>query len=212
MLQFFSHPVVLKDMPGYFTDEQIKNEPMFFSASKDFAYSEGGIITRTFIDNLPSTALQTDFILDSRSHMLMPGMFPCIPGWHHDDVKRGEEGQPDYENMHYKSEHICLLVNASVAPTEFIDDVVLVPKIPPGVRVYKIWDEVINQRLERIRVIKADTQQYIYFDWSTFHRGVMANKSGWRWFCRISWNTGREFKNEIRKQVQVYMPDVGHGW
>jgi len=48
----------------------------------------------------------------------------------------------------------------------------------------------------------------------SFHQGTAAVQSGWRWFCRVSRNTKRalEPKNEIRKQVQVYMKNPMEGW
>lgn len=33
---------------------------------------------------------------DIKVHMLMPGQYPCIPGWHHDMVPRDESGRQDY--------------------------------------------------------------------------------------------------------------------
>lgn len=65
----------------------IKNEKMFFNSDLVFAYENGGPITKSFIDNLPEE-WKTNSVFDSRVHMLMPGWYPAIPGWHHDDVPR----------------------------------------------------------------------------------------------------------------------------
>jgi hypothetical protein len=35
-----------------FNKEEIKNEPMFFRATREFAYNNGGALTKMFLDNL----------------------------------------------------------------------------------------------------------------------------------------------------------------
>lgn len=102
------------------SNEDIKNEPMFFNCDLDFIYKNGGEITKSFVDSMPEGWKQSDIVFDSRVHMLMPGWFPAIPGFHHDDVPRPEipvgqhfitAGQPDYDNPRYLSEHILGVVN-----------------------------------------------------------------------------------------------------
>lgn len=61
-------------------NDQIKNEPMFFNCSLEFAYNNGGPITRSFIMNLPDDWNTDQVVFDSRVHMLMPGWYPAIPG------------------------------------------------------------------------------------------------------------------------------------
>lgn len=205
MLTFDSFYVSGPKMPR-FTDEQIKNEPMFFSCSVDFAYDNGGPITKTFIRNLAASYRKG--IFDSRTHMLMPGWYPCIPGWHHDDVPRStKDGQPNYVNPEYQSMHCLALVNSDVAPTEFLVGQVKVPYPKEGKVVYEQWDKHINSidKEESLIIEKAEDKLH-YFNCDTFHRGTAAVRSGWRWFGRVSIDTHRKPTNEIRKQVQVYMP------
>ena len=204
---------------------QIKNEPMFFNCDLDFAYVNGGEITRNFINALPIEWLNSESVIDTRCHMLMPGWYPAIPGYHHDDVPRaidipsgkhfGMAGQPNYDNPHYNSEHILALVNADIAPTQFaIGDIVL-PKIENGV-VYREWDKIVRGEIanDKLKVIEAPDRQLVYFDCHTLHTAVPAVKDGWRWFARVSRNTDRAKKitNEIRKQVQVYLEYPMQGW
>lgn len=108
-----------EQLQEFFTLEQIKNEPMLFSCDCIHARRLGGPITHAFLDSLPTDwLLADDFVVDSRVHMLMPGWFPAIPGYHHDDVPRSrEDGQPDYIAPAYRSEHVMMLVNAEVCPT-----------------------------------------------------------------------------------------------
>lgn len=106
-------------------DEQyVKNEPMLFSATPKFAWENGGPITRDFLALFFGISLADEaswvlrdskvgnYCFDSRVHMLMPGWFPCIPGWHHDDVPRScSDGQPNYSTPEYSSKHCLALVN-----------------------------------------------------------------------------------------------------
>lgn len=206
-------------------DELIKTEPMFFNSSLAFAYEKGGEITRSFIDNLPSNWKQSNCVFDSRNHMLMPGWYPAIPGWHHDDVPRPEiptgqhfitAGQPDYDNTRYKSEHILGLVNANICPTEFALGNCVMPKIADGELIYREWHKEVCELLRtgKLQHFKAEDRTLYEFDWQTFHTGNQAISNGWRWFGRVSRNTERVNKitNEIRSQVQVYLEFPMEGW
>lgn len=39
------------------------------------------------------------YVVDVKIHMLMPGQWPCIPNWHHDNVPRNEKGEKDYTKV-----------------------------------------------------------------------------------------------------------------
>lgn len=211
-----------------FTQTQVKNEPMFFSASYDYAREHGGPLTQAFLDTIEPA--YHDGIIDTRVHMLMPGWYPCIPGWHHDDVPRTrKDGQPDYDNPLYP-QHVMGLIGADISRTEFAlgthnwkpigkvlyasaaEDVeeAIAPKrgyFDPPYQFYKVkWPE------PTLRRVTAPMHQLVYFDCRTWHRGMAATGNGWRWFGRVGINTGKPFANEIRRQVNVYMKDVDAGW
>lgn len=210
----------------YIDNSEIKGEPMFFNSSLEFAFDKGGPITRSFIENLPYGDFRSKFaVFDSRVHMLMPGWYPAIPGWHHDDVPRAEiptgqhfitAGQPDYDNMAYRSKHILGLVNADVCPTEFIRGVCKMSKCQPEELIYRKWHEEIEGMISRNKIDKHSTlDRTLYeFDWQTFHTGTKAVKNGWRWFGRVSTDTDRSKKitNEIRVNAQVYLEFPMEGW
>lgn len=211
---FNSQITELADFYCNYTNDEIKNEPMFFNCSADFAYSWGGNITRSFLRSFEKLNIPIDSVFDSRVHMLMPGWYPCIPGWHHDDVARGSNGQPDYINLRYKSKHVCGLVNAEICPTAFaIGECNL--EIPEGI-IYKQWHNEVDKLIEcgKMNRVEAKSGKVIYFDWQTFHTGQKAVKNGWRWFGRLSWDTERtkNITNEIRKQVNVYLEFPTEGW
>lgn len=206
-------------------NRQIKNEPMFFNSDLEFAYNKGSEITRSFIDNLPEDWQTGKVVFDSRVHMLMPGWYPAIPGWHHDDVPRPEvpvgkhfvtAGQPDYDNPRYRSEHILGLVNADICPTEFAVGECIMPQIPDGELIYRAWHREVENLINSgdLKHFKAKDRTMYYFDCDTFHTGNKATSDGWRWFGRVSRNTDRTNKitNEIRRQTQIYLEFPMQGW
>lgn len=222
---FVSRAELLGPFATAVSNDEIKNERMFFNADLDFAAQFGGEITRSFIASLPPEWREGPAVFDSRVHMLMPGWFPAIPGFHHDDVPRPEipvgqhfitAGQPDYENPRYHSDHICGLVNASVAPTEFALGDCTMPAIPEGGLIYRAWHAEVERLLDEGKLARwqAPDRQLIRFDWQCFHTGTKALSNGWRWFGRVSRNTERTSKitNEIRSQVQVYLEFPMEGW
>ncbi len=212
-----AHRVGPQFAPERMPDAAVKAEPMFFNSSLRFAYNNGGPITRAFIETFALAHPGIDFdacVLDSRVHMLMPGFWPCIPGWHHDDVPRGADGQPDYLSPAYRAKHCLGLVNGHLAPTEFACGFATLTDARTHRVVYKAWDAEIEAQVAggRLRVAAAPSGRLLDFDSDAFHRGTRASDSGWRWFARISWDTGRTPTDEIRQQVQVYMDDPQVGW
>lgn len=210
---------------GDVTNAQIKNEPMFFNCDLQFAWENGGPITRSFIEALPDDWVGARAVFDSRVHMLMPGWFPAIPGYHHDDVPRPEipvgqhfatSGQPDYDNPRYRSEHIMGLVNADICPTHFAVGECTMPRVDDGELIYRRWHVEVESLLADGGLVlqNAPDRTLVQFDCDAFHSGTKAVGNGWRWFGRLSRNTDRADKitNEIRKQVQVYMEFPMEGW
>lgn len=207
------------------SNDQIKNEPMFFNSDLTFAYEHGGPITRSFIAALPDDWRNDAVVFDSRTHMLMPGWYPAIPGYHHDDVPRPEipvgqhfitAGQPDYDTPRYHSEHVMGLVNAQVAPTHFALGYCVMPEVPDGELIYRRWHTEVEVLLRQgqLQRVEAPDRTLLRFDWQTFHTGSKAVGAGWRWFGRVSRNTDRVRKitNEIRQQAQVYLEFPMEGW
>ena len=196
--------------------EVIKNEPMFFNSDYTFAHHNGGPITKSFLEALPLT-WRKEVVIDTRVHMLMPGWYPAIPGFHHDDIFRSEEtGQPNYDCLKYEAEHIMGLVNGDVCPTQFAIGECEMPAVPKGETIYKKWHTEVARLLKekKLELVGAPSNRLIYFDWQTFHTGDKALQNGWRWFGRVSRNTDRtqQITNEIRNQVQVYLEFPMEGW
>jgi hypothetical protein len=223
--KFNSQASIVNTFAEFVSNNDIKNEPMFFNSGYDFAMKNGGEITRSFLSALPYDWKKSKIVFDSRIHMLMPGWYPAIPGWHHDDVPRKEipvgqhfvtAGQPDYENPRYKSEHILGLVNADICPTYFAIGECKMPAIPENELIYRKWHEVVEELVknEQLELIKCQDRKMYNFDWQTFHTGSKTVGNGWRWFGRVSRNTERVEKitNEIRVNSQVYLEFPMEGW
>ena len=193
---------------------EMEVEPMMFSADAHFAYENAGPITRGFLDALPADWKSENFIFDSRVNMLMPGWFPCIPGWHLDDVPRSrEDGQPNHLDPEYHAEHIlCCLGDASLTEFALGDCSLVEPDL--GKIVYGEWHKEIENQIScgNLHRDSAKSGQMYWFNWQTWHRGTAATKSGWRWFGRITRFSQRSTMNKIRKQTQVYMSATEAGW
>ena len=204
--------IQLGDVLHNFSDEEIKNEPMFFRATREFAYKNGGEPTKQFLDNLN---VSEDILIDSRVHMLMKDWYPCIPGYHHDDVERSRhDGQPNYDNPSYRSKHALVLYNGIICPTEFAVGECEFTTPNSHKIIYKEWHNEVEQKIasQELELIKASNNQIVYFDDRTWHQGTKAIDRGFMLFIRATWNSGLAPKNEIRRQVQVYMNNPMQGW
>lgn len=199
-----------------FTTDEIKTEPMLFSCDRFHAKALGGLLTLAFLEALPEYWINApDLVVDSRVHMLMPGWFPAIPGYHHDDVPRSrEDGQPNYVNPEYRSEHVMMLVNAHVCPTAFAVGSLDFTVPPAGRTIYKEWHTEVDfyVRVGMLQLESVTDKTLCYFDDRTWHQATPAVANGWRFFIRASRNKHRKPVNELRRQVQVYLQNPMEGW
>jgi hypothetical protein len=217
----FDSKVFLGEKLPEFDEKTVKDEPMFFSATPAFAHENGGPITKAFLEAVfGNERMQVNACFDSRVHMLMPGWWPCIPGWHHDDVPRSRsDGQPNYEDPANTATMVLALVNGDISPTQFAVGKQSYPEVPLfGPNVYEVWNDLVNQDVEEgaLSLVSAPSNQLVHFDHNAFHRGSKCVRKGWRWFGRLTWNAGyengRPHHNEIRRQVNVYMDQPMKGW
>jgi hypothetical protein len=213
-------------MGGLYGQEHIKNEPMLFSASYEDAMRLGGPITRTFmmdhldyLERVCGVSEGENWIIDSRVHMLMDGWWPCIPGFHNDDIPRGGEfGQPYWNGpeIEYKAEHL-LMVLGPIGMTEFISpgETFEVSNPIGKEEVYGDWNKEIRAQVEsgKVKTQKVISGQVVRFSEPDFHRGMPAEGNGWRFFIRASKGTPRKCSEDpLRRQVQVYMETPEKGW
>lgn len=147
--------------------------------------------------------------IDTRAHMLQPGWYPCIPGWHCDDFYR-PNGQPDLEQVPYQR-HIMVVLGASSLP-EFITEPLTMH--PVHTKVYEHYNSKLEQldELEGLKKEQVEPGRVIVFGPRDFHRGLPATEAGWRYFIRLTQSNHREPTNELRTQTQVYLTETGKGW
>lgn len=203
-----------------------------YNFAKQVAENRNSPWTKEFLEELPEDWQNANTRIDSRVHMLMPGWYPCIPGWHHDDVQRtGKDKQPDYfaENP-IRAQHIMMLVGADVSATELAtgETGFLIPDEGTG-NVYEQLSKDVDFEIKANRLISSfiPDKTLVQFDDRTWHRGSAAVKDGWRFFIRatkffredkeLSYNSYVNVKppkisNEIRHQTQVYLPVIDAGW
>lgn len=211
---------ILDVLMNNWNESDIKNEPMLFNCDFLTSLKLGGWITGDFLAHLPQEWQAGPLVIDSRVHMLMPGWYPCIPGWHHDDVPRTRlDGQPNYEDGQIRSKHIIALINADVCATEFAIGTGEFEFPEEGV-VYEKWNKDVDAWALK-KVVKAESRKLIMFDDRTWHRGTAATGNGWRFFIRASIHFDTQgnriarpgkLANEVRRQCQVYMDNINSGW
>lgn len=195
------------------TQKDIINTKQLFQADIEFAWKHGGMFIRKFLDTLPNIAWGFEWIIDTKIHMLKPGWFPGIPGWHVDFAPNWE-GIVDWTKVNLSEQHYCVITN-DCSQTEFVAEPLElnVPDLPK-----------INSYLSRqvhalypdgIKTFKATPGMVYRFGQLHLHRVTAATKSGWRLFARASCTKLRKPLNEIRTQAsQVYIlaQDEHSGW
>lgn len=228
-----NHGKRIIDMTPRVLTSRIQNEPMLFGADVDFADVEGGILTTLALMALEDIGVdRTNMIVDTRSHMLKPGWFPAIPGWHCDEFPRGKDGQPDIDLIpgchDDRPRHYLIILDAGTqAMTHFLsakcrgymalDEGLIAHKkaVQAGFTDSTVWgqcDKVIRQAVHPEHIEPALSGHLYEFGQFDFHTATSAKLDGWRWFFRATTKSKRPVANEIRRQVQVYLGDVNGGW
>jgi hypothetical protein len=214
-------------MPATADAKRIQYESMFFRASPKFAEDEGDDLTIAFLQSASSLwGNLDDCIIDTRWHYLMPGMYPCIPGWHVDDAPRDPKkygGQPDLWTDGVGPEHLlCVVDTGTGSLTQFLESAPFIPKTVlvedlehSGANFFKTADQLIEfQRSMHngIKTTTVDPGAIVEFDSRSWHRGMPATGKGFRWFARMTRGSHHKPANEIRHNSQVYLTDANQGW
>ena len=201
-------------MPPTASVEQIEKEVMLRSASPEFAREHGGVLTNRVLDVIESRyrfEYHKHYVIDTKSVMLMPGMYPAIPGWHCDGVIRNHQfAQPDLTKLNPSFKYCTVLVSShheGVSNTEFMQDTLVIPCDEE-----RVWSSV-NEYIESLQnknTFSIQDGDILEFSQATLHRTQPAFNQGWRFFFRLS-----EYHmppvNKIRHQVQVYASPAS-GW
>lgn len=198
----------VKDIP-----EQ-KGLPQLYRADEKFAKLEGSPEFVKLIEQIQALYAGDGFkytSIDTRTHMLMKGMYPCIPGWHCDDFYRPDDRQPDLKNVEEKApQKHYVVVLGTCSMTEFLEKDMILPHPEYVLQVqgdrepvYAYYDRAIEFNESKTKFLESNK---IYsFGPLAFHRGSAATENGFRTFIRVTRSNHREPKNETRFQSNVYV-------
>lgn len=200
------------------TVKDIEMEPMLYGASWNYARDHGGMLTQRIMNEIENRVMELieshavkgyHPVIDTKSVMLMPGQFPCIPGWHCDGVIRKDaNSQPNLATLNDDIQHfVCTLsTKIDLAPMLYLTNSIEVEFDKNAV-----WDSVNSYIGNNTSSQKSlNSGQILQFNRSTLHRGTAAKARGWRYFFRLSFYH-MPAMNRIRNQVQVYLTDE-RGW
>ncbi len=215
-MRFDFLPVLAGSMVSPPDGEELRGLPQFFRADLDMVYRLGGPHLRRLM-SMPEVGRWTwrYVSVDSRLHMLMGGMWPCIPGWHCDDFYRppATAPSPDLENVCTRAPSVhASIVFGGCSLTEFLAEPLTWtprPRDPRG-PLYRRADAFIRSRRRKTIVVKPG--EIWRFSPLTWHRGNPATRNGWRYFLRITGSEHYEPRNELRTQTQVYLTEPFAGW
>lgn len=208
------------------SQELIKNTLGLHNASLEDALKYGGELTRSAIGAMNLTMKKKHIIVDTKIHMLLPGMCPAIPGWHTDGVPRGLSLNPtskDAPNIKAQEEMdspiFHLLVTGTSCLTQFLNQRNLNLEVPemPDAKLYKMVSSQVNELVEngKVSTFEVPTCTPVMWDWWELHTGVPAKHHEWRFLIRVTESDIQEPKTDlrdiIRTQQQGYMP-IEFGW
>lgn len=209
------------------TTAVIKQTPQLWNASLEDALLYGGDLTRTALGAMNIRGDKKHVIVDSKVHMLMPGMFPAIPGWHNDGTPRGEGGvntkaAPNFQLQEQLSDvRYHLLVTGTGSLTHFMSG-------PLDIEVENLDPKAYEKITSRVN---AEAKAYpnnvwtppntesrahvVEWDWWNMHAAWAAERHEWRYLIRVLETDHdapqTDLRNIIRTQQQVYVPQV-FGW
>lgn len=184
--------------------------PQLYRASVEFALQNSPADFRSLLLQLSHLTKNDGFTyssIDIRTHMLMKGMFPCIPGWHCDDFYRPTNEQPDLANVEEKAPQVHYVVNlGNCSLTEFLTGDIRLPDQKDLLQdnpSYFYYDQMIEEA--KLPTMMVEPNKIYSFGPTCFHRGTAAKENGWRTFIRLTRSNHRQPKNEIRYQSNVYI-------
>jgi hypothetical protein len=192
-------------------------------ASLEDAAKYGGDVTRSALMAISLTGTYKYVTVDTKVHMLMPGMNPSIPGWHTDGVPRDENNRPigpdvpdqfRQEELRSPKYHLMVL-GESDSRTEFVAHPLMLD-MPVGgsYDMYRMMSEQVEANTEKT-TFAVEYGQIATFGWWDMHRGIPAQSKGWRFLIRVTESDYlaplTDLRSIIRTQIQAYVTPK-FGW
>lgn len=215
-----------------FSERDIKNTNSLFRADYETAVRLGGDITRAALSVMNLSSNYKHIVVDTKTHMLMPGMFPAIPGWHTDGVPRDVNLSPSgsassgqgtplihlQEAQRSPKYHLMVLGNS--CNTLFLKnrEINLNLGVDTGRDLYKNMTQEIKAMINRSELETAEIETgFVYeWDWWEIHTAQAAKQRGWRYLIRVTETDYIEPSSDLnvvmRNQQQVYVDVNAFGW
>jgi hypothetical protein len=188
--------------------------PQVYRASPRFIEGLGHLSLTAAVDRAMSRLTQSwkHVVVDTRVSMLVPGMYPCIPGWHTDDFWRPDGKHTDLLTVP-EAEHLVLNLGDN-SNTVFVDEPISIDVLPVELLGDRSIHSVIHEVVERQQPLTLTAKDSCWYRmWpTTIHRGSAATERGWRVFFRLTGSNHRFAKDEVRSQTQVYVTELSRGW
>ena len=186
--------------------------PELLQASAEFAMAHGGPFVKSVVEHVKAFAKPPEgywYIVDSKVHMLKPGWYPGIPGWHV-DFAPGWTDIVDWDKVDSEERHFAC-ISSDVSKTVFLDKP-LELEVPWEPKINRFLSNVV-QAYDHMFRRHIDAGQIIEFGQTDLHAVQPATGSGWRIFVRVSITRLRPILNHVRLHgSQVYIVDLNGGW
>ncbi|WJZ27977.1 hypothetical protein NCTGTJJY_CDS0098 [Serratia phage 92A1] len=212
------------------SNNEISQALGLWNAPLETALAVGGDITRRAIGAMNLRYDRKNIVVDVKTHMLMPGMFPGIPGWHTDGVPRRNDGSPaagGLPNMGIQNiidiqgngPRYHLMVLGADCMTKFVKQRNICLDIPdsPSADLYKVVSEQMSTaESSTLNTYEIEPGQVYEWDWWELHTAQASKEHGWRYLIRVTETDFLEPETDltkvIRRQQQVYVPTTEFGW
>lgn len=232
---FNRRPMIVGDRIEEPSDDLVRSTLGLVNASPEDAVRYGGDITRAALGAMKIRNDRRYVVVDVKTHMLMKGMSPAIPGWHTDSAPRDETGNPQGSgppslalqeeiDAAGRATHFHLLVTGDGCLTEFYTLSHAVLRVPlADTSLYATMSEQVREsrgeggaRTWAPRQFQfAPSCTVVEWDWWNVHRGVPATLREWRYLIRVTETDflppDTDLRRVIRTQQQVYAPAT-FGW
>lgn len=219
-MKFNRRPVIKGDSIEQPEISEVKNSLSLFRASLEDAVRYGGDITRAALSKMVLVGDRKNIVVDTKTHMLMPGMCPAIPGWHTDGAPRPNKNPSliEQEKLDDRYNRYHLLVTGEGCMTRFVeqrDFTLSLEKFDGTSNLYAEMSYRMNQRFLELSPFEIEPCTIYTWDWWEVHTAIIAQKREWRYLIRVTETDFVEPVTDLREclrvQQNVYTP-TEFGW
>lgn len=202
--------------------EILGNTLSLVRASLPDAALYGGSVVREALDSLNLGGKHNYVTVDVKTHYLLNGMIPAIPGWHTDGVPRSHYGgprgplEPDMRRQEgYHSPKFHLVFIGAESPTQFLEDRnVELECENNSANLYATVDVSVRERKD-LRIWDLPQCVWYSWDWWELHRATPCQGQGYRVLIRVTESDfvkpEQDLNKMIRAQQNVYIQG-SYGW